>query len=76
MKKDDMISAIAMRMKILHLQDFNSFIASELPLPYLLEKLAGTALETVEIEGMLPPLSYNSESESMSNTWEDHDEEA
>lgn len=76
MKKDDMVSAIAMRMKILHLQDFNHFVANELPLPYLLDKLAETALETAEIEGMLPPLSYNVDSEVALNEWEDEDEQA
>lgn len=65
MKKDDVISAIAMRMKILHLQDFNHFIANELPLNYLLEKLAETALETVDLEGMLAE-----------NDWENEDEQA
>lgn len=71
-----MIGAIAMRMKILHLQDFNHFTANELPLPYLLDKLAATALETVEIEGMLPPLNYNPETDVILNEWEDEDEQA
>lgn len=74
MKKDDMIGAIAMRLKILHLQDFNSFVANELPLPYLLDKLAETALETVELEGMIPPLNYNEETDMILNEWEDEDE--
>jgi hypothetical protein len=75
MRKDDMISAIAMRLKILHLQDFNSFHSNELPLPYLLDKLAETALETVEIEGMLPPLNYNVDTDMALNEWEDEDEQ-
>jgi hypothetical protein len=74
MKKDDMIGAIAMRLKILHLQDFNSFMSNELPLPYLLDKLAETALETVEIEGMMPPLNYNEETDMILSEWEGEDE--
>jgi len=76
MKKEDMISAIAMRMRILHLQDFNNFVGNELPLPYLLDKLAQTALETAEIEGMLPPLNYHVETDVALNEWEDEDEQA
>jgi len=82
MKKDDMIGAIAMRLKILHLQDFNSFVDGELPLPYLLDKLAETALETVELEGMLPPRDYSETYYSSDypqgyhpNQWEDEDEQ-
>jgi len=75
MKKDDMISAIAMRLKILHLQDFNSFQSNELSLQYLLYKLAETALETVEIEGMLPPIDYNEDTDMAVNKWEDEDDQ-
>lgn len=83
MKKDDMISAIAMRLKILHLQNFNAFADNELPLPFLLDKLAETALETVELEGMLPPPDYSETYYSADepggyhpNRWEDEDEQA
>jgi hypothetical protein len=83
MKRDDMVLAIAMRLKILHLQNFNAFVSNELPLPFLLDKLAETALETVELEGMLPPPDYSETYYSGDepagyhpNQWEDEDEQA
>lgn len=75
-----MLDSIAMRLKILHLQDFNEFIEGELPLNYLLDKLAATALETVELEGMLPPFVDQYEDtqslDLVGNRWEDDDEQA
>jgi hypothetical protein len=83
MKRDEMIGAIAMRLKILHLQEFNQFTDGEMPLPYLLDRLASTALETVELEGMLPPPDYSETYYSSDepggyhpNRWEDEDEQA
>lgn len=81
MKRDEMIQAIAARMKILNLQDFNSFADGELPAYYFAIKLAETALETVELEGMLPPCDYTETYYSADeaggyhpNRWEDDDE--
>ena len=53
MKRDDLVNKVAMRLKILHLQDFNYFQTNELPLSYLLEKLAETALDTLQKEGVV-----------------------
>ena len=50
-----MISSLCMRLKIIHLQDINDLLDGSLPVNFFLEKIAETALETVEIEGMLPP---------------------
>ena len=55
MRKEDMISAICMRLKIIHLHDITDLLDGELHVNLFLEKLAETALETVELEGMLPP---------------------
>lgn len=82
MKKSEMINALALRLRILHLQDFNEFSEGEMPLSYLLDKLAKTALETVEIEGMLPPSHYTETyysvyeaSEYRPNRWEEDDDD-
>jgi hypothetical protein len=82
MKRKEMVSAISTRLGILHRQDVNFFIDDELPLPYLLDKLAETALETVELEGMLPPPDFSETYYSADepagyhpNRWEDEDED-
>lgn len=76
-----MIEAIASRLKIMNLQDFNAFAEGHLPMFYLALKLAETALETVELEGMLPPSDYSETYYSADepggyhpNRWEDDDE--